>query len=152
MNEGNYLMFAVANRWVNRLTYVYPTRRPWTANWNSSPFRELHPDPSGNGAPNDLMLMYFRRRDWRTGMLELPHFSRATMERYIMSGRALDDEDVLHREPRVPYDFAALPNFQASKSILGSSIRSVGAAGSPCSAFRFRPRPPPAFHHSRPAR
>jgi UPF0489 domain len=28
LNAGNYLMFAVANRWVDRLTYVFPARFP----------------------------------------------------------------------------------------------------------------------------
>ena len=109
LNAGNYLMFAVANRWVDRLTYVFPTRHPWTANWISGPSRHFEPDPSSDGAPGDLMRIHFKDEDWRTGLLELKHCSQETLYNNVFSTRRL--EPIIHKEPAVPFDFTALPNF-----------------------------------------
>jgi hypothetical protein len=109
LNAGNYLMFAVANRWINRLTYVFPTRHPWTANWASSPSKNFRQDPCSDGAPGDLMVMHFQNEDWRTGMLELKHCSYETLKRCVGCTGPLGP--VIHTEPAVPFDFAAVPNF-----------------------------------------
>ena len=102
-------MFAVANRWVNRLTYVFPTHHPWTANWNSSPSKDFQRDPSDGCAPGDLMSMHFRNGDWRTGILELRHCTKETLDRRVGHGGPL--EPVIHIEPAVPFAFTPVPNF-----------------------------------------
>ena len=101
-------MFAVANRWVDRLTYVCPVREPWTKNWRSGFSENIQEDRFTDGAPCDLMGIHFRNRDWKTGVLELRHCSRET----LMSGSGdIDLEPVIHVEPPVPFAFVALRNF-----------------------------------------
>lgn len=107
LNAGNYLMFAVANHWVDGLTYIFPVRQPWTANWNSSTLSDSRHLPS-DGPPEDLMRMYFRNEDWRTGMLELKHCSRDTLDRCMT--RPLDP--IIHKEPAVPFNFVPVPKFR----------------------------------------
>jgi len=58
LSEANYLLFAVASRWVRALTYVF------------------HPDLSTHdGLPPDLLSVLFRDHDLHSGHLELPCFS-----------------------------------------------------------------------------
>lgn len=108
LNAGNYLMFAIANRWVDRLTYVFPVRHPWTANWSSGFSEDVQEDPSSDGAPGDLMVMHFRNGDWKTALLELRHCTRETLNS-CMGRREL--EPVIHVEPPVPFAFTPVPNF-----------------------------------------
>jgi hypothetical protein len=108
LNAGNYLMFAVANRWVDQLTYVFPARIPWTANWKSGFSEEIQPDPYTDGAPGDLMVMHFRDGDWRTGLLELRHCSRQTLD-HCMGRRVI--EPVIYLESPVPFAFTPVRNF-----------------------------------------
>ncbi len=111
LNAGNYLMFAVANRWVDRLTYVFPARIPWSANWKSGLSEQIQPDPYTDGAPGDLMVMHFRDGDWRTGMLQLRHCTRETLNRCM--GRQ-ELEPVIHLEPPVPFGFTPVRDFHST--------------------------------------
>jgi hypothetical protein len=106
LNAGNYLMFAVANRWVDRLTYVFPIRHPWLANWNSSPSKDFQQDPR-NGVPDDLMDMHFQ--DGSSRALELRHCTKETFERCV--GRSGPLEPAIHIEPAVPFEFTPVPEF-----------------------------------------
>jgi hypothetical protein len=111
MNEGNYLMFAVANRWINSLTYVFPWRRPWSCNWKSGFDETVQPD-GGDGAPGDLMVMHFRNGDWKTKLIELRHCTRDALKAYLHRGVL---EPVINTEPPVPFDFTPVPDFGSTK-------------------------------------
>lgn len=109
LNAGNYLMFAVANRWVSSLTYVFPWRSPWASNWKSGRSEQVEDDPRSDGAPGDLMVMHFRNGDWRTRMVELRHCSREVLNRCM--GRAVL-EPFIHLEPAIPFDFTPVRDFR----------------------------------------
>lgn len=108
LNAGNYLMFAIANRWVDRLTYVFPVRDPWKANWSSGFSEGVREALSSDGEPGDLMVMHFRREDWRTGLLELKHCTRETLNSYLWRCRL---EPFIHLEPPVPFAFTPVRDF-----------------------------------------
>lgn len=111
MNAGNYLMFAIANRWISRLTYVFPQLTDWIQNWNSAPSG----NPSGNreqsGRPTDLMPMHFRNCDIDSGHIELKHCDRATLDR-CMGRRTVGP--AISLEPGVPFEFTPIPRFGRS--------------------------------------
>jgi hypothetical protein len=108
MNAGNYLMFAVANRWVNSLTYVFPWRQPWSCNWKSGFGETIEP---GHGAPGDLMVMHFRHGDWKTKQIELKHCTREALSAYL---RRRNLQPVITTEPPVPFDFTPVCNFRST--------------------------------------
>jgi hypothetical protein len=110
LNAGNYLMFAVANRWVGRLTYVFPVQTPWAANWASGFSEIVEDDQSGDGAPPDLMVMHFRNGDWKTGLLELKHCTRETLNSWM--GGQRDLQPVIRFEPPVPFDYTPVRDFK----------------------------------------
>jgi hypothetical protein len=111
MNAGNYLMFAVANRWINNLTYVFPWQRPWSCNWQSGLGETIQPD-SGDGAPGDLMVMHFRNGDWKTRQIELRHCTIEALNASL--GRAVL-QPVISTEPPVPFDFTRIRDFHTTK-------------------------------------
>jgi len=111
MNLGNYLMFAVANRWINSLLYVFPWRQPWACNWKSG-FGEAAKAAGGDGAPGDLTVMHFRNGDWRTKLIELRHCTRETL--WASVGRAVL-QPVIKTEPTVPFDFIRIRDFHTTK-------------------------------------
>jgi hypothetical protein len=98
LNEGSYLTFAIANRWINHLSYVYPVC-PW-ADYEERRSEEFP------GLPPDLNLFLFKDQSFRSGMIELLH---------------LDPEDVtrlmhvpvtpISVEPSVPIDFIPANRF-----------------------------------------
>jgi hypothetical protein len=108
MNEGNYLMFAIANRWVNRLTYVFPLRTPWSANWSSGFGDSIEEDETSDGAPGDLMVMHFRNDDWKTRIIELRHCTRETLKACLGRGEL---GPVIRPEPPVEFDFTSVRQF-----------------------------------------
>lgn len=87
LNEGNYLLFAVACRWVRALTYVY------------------HPEVSMlDELPSDLMSVLFRDRDRHSGLIELPCFATEDKDRDdLAEGGAA----AIRREPPVPIRLVA---------------------------------------------
>jgi len=109
MNAGNYLMFAVANRWLSRLTYVFPWKTPWQSKWKCGESEEVEDDPRYDGAPGDLLVMHFRNGDWRTRMLELRHCTREALNHCM--GRA-ELEPYIHLEPAIPFDFTPVRDFR----------------------------------------
>lgn len=108
LNEGNYLMFAAANRWFSNLKYVYPALNPWERNWQSGRGVETEEGPFTDGAPGDLMVMHFRNEDWRTGELVLKHCSREVIDRCF--GRKLSP--VIRYEPGIPFSCEEIPQFR----------------------------------------
>ena len=104
LNSGNYLLGAIANRWVSQLTYVYPADRieaePVRA--GSLPrfdheMRELGKllgtdhGPSVSGLPAWI----FRNNDWKTQLIELKH--------YRSSSRRGSPEELVYTEPPLPF-------------------------------------------------
>lgn len=110
MNAGNYLMFAVANRWINSLTYVFPWRQPWACNWKSG-FDETIKPFGGDGAPGDLMVMHFRDGDWKTKLIELKHCTKEALNACL--GRR-NLQPVIATEPPVPFDFTPVRDFRST--------------------------------------
>jgi hypothetical protein len=94
LNSGNYLTFAIANRWIRKLTYVYPTA-PRTDVGEKS------------GCPNDLLGIHFRNGDPATGVLELKHYNRKDAVLAVM-GRNIPPIQV---EPAVPFECVAAGGF-----------------------------------------
>jgi len=82
VDEGNYLLFAIACRWVREVTYVY------------------HPEvPILDGLPNDLMKLLFRDFDRKSGIIELPSFAPEDRPRGVTEGGV----SPIRREPPVPF-------------------------------------------------
>jgi hypothetical protein len=78
VTSGNYLAFAIANRWIQNLTYVYPEDPAPAPRTDVETIydrirrlRGLPPDEDDGCPVNDLMTMYFRQEDWRTKIIEL---------------------------------------------------------------------------------
>jgi hypothetical protein len=119
MNSGNFLAFAIANRWISKLTYVYPrvsdpresgrTESALEAYVRSRPRPQVAPAASSEvPAPpvGDLMLLHLHQLDWRTERIELKQYPRDLLR----SSRFWQDvapgvEPVgpLSREPAVPF-------------------------------------------------
>lgn len=98
LNSGNYLAFAIANRWIHSLTYVFPTRPP-----SASELAEKK-------CPDDLPAMHFRDGDWKAGLIELKQYSRNKV-RAVTTGPT---PTPLHVEPPVPFTCTAASEFQFS--------------------------------------
>jgi hypothetical protein len=93
LNFGSYLAFALANRWIRSLTYVYG---PGT--------------PTSDGVPSDVHSIFFRNENWKHGPIELPHYSEEQMDRILMILPELPEP--LHREPEVPNTYVAGAQFK----------------------------------------
>jgi hypothetical protein len=91
LNAGSYLPFAIANRWIRTLTYVYPSDT------------HIH-----QGYPNDLHTIFFRNEDV-SGPIELLHYSRAQLDRILMA--SVDLPEPLSREPAIPNAYKAAESF-----------------------------------------
>jgi len=97
LNSSNFLAFAIANRWIHSLTYVYPTG-PSSANGRT-----------GRICPDDLPWMHFRGNDWKTGLIELKHYRR---EDHMAVVTGAPRPAPLHVEPPVPFNCTASNEFQ----------------------------------------
>ena len=114
LHSGSYMAFALGNRWIANAKYVYPV-----APFDLSPvddsndqttgasFRkiqailaELDEESEDDGCPNDIIPMYFRNKDVRTGLIELPHFTPHKKDQVFWS----EDLSPVHREPPVPFE------------------------------------------------
>jgi hypothetical protein len=67
LNEGSYLTFAIANRWISRLSYVYPVC-PWYE------YSERRAERF-EGRPSDLHEFLCRNKDFKSGFIELIHIT-----------------------------------------------------------------------------
>jgi hypothetical protein len=87
------LAFALANRWLRSLTYVYG------------------PDtPIIDGFPGDIHTIFFRAENWKQGPIEWPHYSQEQMDRILMVLPELPEP--LEREPPVPNSYEPGAGFE----------------------------------------
>ena len=118
LNSGNYLVFAIANRWIGHLTYVYPTE-------------PILPDGRHSDAPGTLQLENLRRElinmteddylpppvgdlppwcfpngDWKTGVIRLVHRTRKDFLN--------PDSTPIHTEPSIPFEVQPYTEFEFS--------------------------------------
>lgn len=91
MNEGNYVSFAVANRWIAELIYVAP----------STTDDDQLTVPDG-WMPDDLLRVHFCRCDPSSGCLELKHYATKEHAVRAASGQYWD-VPVAAYEPRIPF-------------------------------------------------
>jgi hypothetical protein len=119
VNSGNYLLFAIANRWIQRLTYVYPIDPgvcpPQPTCSVLRPIEEIVEELGdvleGSDLPpvSDLPPECFRNQDWKTMLVELNHYSpRQYKDIALLKKRPLP----VHREPAVPMRCVAADGFE----------------------------------------
>jgi hypothetical protein len=91
MNDGSYLTFAIANRWVERLLYVYPVC-PWSdyERRRKEAFRE---------SPRDLSCILFKDQNPASGAIQLRHLDDKGFLNASMGGTVTP----IKVEPEVPF-------------------------------------------------
>lgn len=95
--SGSYLPCVIANRWVRRLTLVFP-----------SYIRDVE-SPDGSKAPGDMMNLFFRNRDFNTKTIELEHRPAEDIDMLIYSNTI---PPPISTEPPVPCDWVSASNFE----------------------------------------
>ena len=104
MNEENYLPFAVANRWVSDILYVYPDTARLL---DGAPQRDT---PAGdNSIPGDLLTYHFKDFNPLTRQLELKRYSKKGAERLMLSSMY---PSPIATEPTIPFDWAPASGFE----------------------------------------
>jgi hypothetical protein len=125
LNSSNYLAFAIANRWVRDLTYVFPT--------NPFPPRRVRTEASGTPSPEetirklylatnphhledqppveDLVHMHFQNNDWKTGLIELKQYRPEDTSALVVAKEA---PAPLRAEPVVPFHLTPSGAFEFS--------------------------------------
>ena len=98
LNEGSYLTFAIANRWSQHLSYVYPVC-PW-ADYERRRSEEFP------GRPPDLNRFLFKDQDFSSGMIELRYLDHEGIK-WI----AHKPVTPISIEPVVPIDFIPANKF-----------------------------------------
>lgn len=93
LNFGSYLAFALANRWIRSLTYVYGSDTPMV-----------------DGFPGDIHTIFFRDENWKYGPIELPHYSKEQIDRILMVLSELPQP--FEREPPIPNSYMAGTEFK----------------------------------------
>jgi hypothetical protein len=116
MNEGNYLTFALANRWLARLTYVFTDEPADIAAKREEDFRRWQ-RATGNTSPHvatdeggDLMVYHFYRMDPRTGLLELKYYADWSKFDWGRVRPGVSWPEPTACEPQVPFN--AVPGSQ----------------------------------------
>lgn len=87
LNDGNYLLFTIACRWIHDLTYIY----------------------SGDG--EDELFLAMKDFDPRSDHVQLSTMSREDIDKVLH--RQVDRPSVSHSEPAVPYRTSHWEHFQA---------------------------------------
>lgn len=111
LNSGNYLVAAVANRWVYELKYVYPTDPlpPDPAKARIERIQKLLTRGDGNEtAPSDLPTYCFKDWSAKTRIIELREYSKVGYSRVDSSTQPV------HVEPEVPFDWVEADKFEFS--------------------------------------
>lgn len=103
LNEGSYLTFAIANRWISSLSYVYPVPSNEAENDNA--------DDTDDSYPSDLNRMLFRDQEFDLGLIELQHLTCADADQ-MMHGRL--PSRPISVEPAVPIRFVPGNRFSGS--------------------------------------
>lgn len=91
LNEGSYLTFAIANRWIEGLSYIYPV-----CGWDEYDARRAE---HFRGRPSDLNLVLFRDQKFNSGFIELLHVTKSDERNLLFGGRPCSPISV---EPAVP--------------------------------------------------
>jgi hypothetical protein len=119
LNSGNYLAFAIANRWIDRLLYVYPTDPTPPEEQNRGDpadiarleelykaLGDMEGDDDLSPPVSDLPHWCFRNHDWRTGVIEL---AQRTPQAYLQLNSV-----PVQVEPGVPFEVRPFGEFQFS--------------------------------------
>jgi hypothetical protein len=122
LNSGNYLAFAIANRWIGNLTYVFPYRKPPGVQdiisidvFEGEKFSRTISlgapvNETGDPRPADLMPVLFRGRSTRTGLIELRRYSPDTV--MSVGDATLSPPEPMHVEPVVPFNYTEADRFR----------------------------------------
>ena len=105
MNSGNYLAFAVANRWVHDILYVYPSGERFL-NADAGIYERDTPE-NGNLIPADLLAYHFRDFEPRTHMFELKQYTKEDVRFGIRKSR-----EPVSIEPAIPFDWISGNRFR----------------------------------------
>lgn len=101
LSDGNYLAFAIANRWIADLAYVIGGR---------SEFGE--PTMDYEWQPGDLLPYLFKRFDVWTRTFELPTLARRNLLDNLLSTERLRPSAL---EPEVPYSWMVCNEYRATE-------------------------------------
>jgi hypothetical protein len=101
LGDGNYLAFAIANRWIADLAYVIGGR---------SEFDEQAMDYEWQ--PGDLLPYLFRNSDLGTRTFELPTLERRNLLDNLLNTERLRPSAL---EPQVPYSWMVCNEFRATE-------------------------------------
>lgn len=102
LNEGSYLTFAIASRWISRLSYVYPVC-PWYE------YSERRAERF-EGRP-DIYEFLFKNQDYKSGFIELLYVTEEDKDRLI---RAKGPVSPISVEPPVPIEMIPANEFSAT--------------------------------------
>lgn len=89
INCGNFLVYAIANRWISEFKYI------------------IHPKWGGN----DLMDMYFKDFNSNTRMIQLKQFSKKDVDDFT----TLNKYKVISYEPEVPFNVMYKEDYQENE-------------------------------------
>jgi hypothetical protein len=120
LNSANYLAFAIANRWIRKLTYVFPYRKPRKRRqvlmniYEGDKFvRTIPAYPAMNEEqgprPGDLMPLVFRNSDTRTNVIELRCFTPPDVKTLAY---AKVPPTPVYVEPAVPFEYIRSDQFR----------------------------------------
>jgi UPF0489 domain len=120
LNSGNYLAFAIANRWISSLTYVFPYKKPIPSGDSfslnvfygeqfSHTVRMGDTFSEGEPRPTDLLHLLFRDGNARSGLIELRQYGPDIVK--TLAYATLEPEP-LHVEPVVPFNYAPGDRFR----------------------------------------
>lgn len=99
MGEGSYLTFAVANRWVEHLSYVYPV-----CEWSDY---ERQSNEAFNEIPRDLSCVLFKDQNPESGAIQLRHLDKRGYMNAVGGGSVTP----IAVEPEVPFTWTPANKF-----------------------------------------
>lgn len=99
LGDGNYLAFAIANRWISDLHYVVGGRDD-----------DLDDNPHHPWRPGDLLVYLFENFDPDTRTIRLPALDAKNLRENLLS---TDQLRPLALEPPVPFSWEPIGQFQA---------------------------------------
>jgi hypothetical protein len=101
LGDGNYLAFAIANRWISQLIYVLGGR-----------YEDFDDDIDYESRPGDLLPYLFENFDSWTRTIRLPTLEVRNLRDNLLSAGRLTP---LALEPPVPFDWMLWQQFQATE-------------------------------------